>query len=154
MFEGAALRSALQLTLCSCLGMYNYCDPAMNEFLPFASFQIITYIFLAAGDRQIHATVTVCSYEHVVVYLRLSCSCNCDYYPCRNSTRAQPARVGHLQALSQGLNANLTLRVRILSFPSCAVRSVLRTQCHLIVSLLSHSVPDTNTSPRPTTTCS
>jgi len=27
--------------------MYNYCDPAMNEFLPFASFQIITFIFLA-----------------------------------------------------------------------------------------------------------
>ena len=47
MLESTAMRSALQLALCTALGMYNYCEPAVNDVLPFATFQIITYIFLS-----------------------------------------------------------------------------------------------------------
>ena len=47
MLEGTASRSALQLALCACLGMWNYSEPTLNDVLPFSTFQIITYIFLS-----------------------------------------------------------------------------------------------------------
>jgi hypothetical protein len=52
MSKGAAQRSALQMALCSCLGMYHYLF-GIYDGLPISatSFMMINFIFLAAGSR-------------------------------------------------------------------------------------------------------
>ena len=64
-----------------CVGMYNYCEPDVNEVLPFATFQIITYIFLSVGSVRIRR----CPSVSVGVCLRLAHSL---IYPSIRSTRS------------------------------------------------------------------
>lgn len=63
MLEGTAVRSALQLALCACIGVYNYSDPAVSDVLPFASFQVITYIFLSESTA---GSIVVKSWNRVL----------------------------------------------------------------------------------------